>query len=121
MKASFIKEAQYLRRIANVVMVKKVNGIWRIYINYTDLNKVCLRDSFPLSRIDCLIDATLGHKLLGFIDAFSRYNQIRMTSEDEKNIVFIIKKDLYYYKMIPFDLKNVDATYQRLINKIFKQ
>ena len=55
-----------------------------------------------------------------FIDAFSRYNQIQIASEDEKKIIFITDKDLYYYKMILFNLKNIGATYQHLINKISK-
>ena len=55
------------------------------------------------------------------MDAFSGYNQIRMVPKDEENTAFVIERDLYYYKMMPFGLKNIGATYQRLMNKIFKQ
>ena len=54
------------------------------------------------------------------MDIFVGYNQIRMASEDEEHIAFVTDKGIYCYKVIPFDLKNIRATYQRLVNKIFK-
>ena len=63
-------------------MVKKSNGKWRMCVDFIDLNKICPKDSFPLPRIDQLVDLTVGHKLLSFVDAFSGYNQILM---DEVN------------------------------------
>ena len=51
-------------------------------VDFTDLNKACLKDSFPLPRINQLVDLTAGHKLLSFMDAFSRYNQILMDEDD---------------------------------------
>ena len=80
--AKFIREVYYPNWLANVVMVKKANGKWRMYVDFTDLNKVCPKDSYPLPRIDQLMDSTAGHRLLSFMDAFSGYNQIRM---DEAN------------------------------------
>ena len=59
-------------------MVKKPNGKWRICIDFTNLNKVCPKDSFPLPRIDQLVDATAGYELLTFMDAYSGYNQFQM-------------------------------------------
>ncbi|XP_030924641.1 uncharacterized protein LOC115951611 [Quercus lobata] len=72
--ANFIREVHYPEWLANVVMVKKANGKWRICVDFTDLNQACPKDSFPLPRIDQLVDSTAGHKLLTFMDAFSRYN-----------------------------------------------
>ena len=66
----FIREVYYLDWLANVVMVKKANGKWRMYVDYIDLNKACLKDSYPLPRIDQLVDSTAGHQLLSFMDAF---------------------------------------------------
>ena len=54
------------------------------------------------------------------MDIFTGYNQIRMTSEDKEHIAFITDKDIHCYKVIPLGLKNIGATYQRLVNKIFK-
>ena len=76
--ASFIKEVYYLEWLANVVMVKKTNRKWRMCVDFIDLNDACLKDSFPLPRIDQLVDSTTGHKLLTFMDTFSGYNQIQM-------------------------------------------
>ena len=77
--AQFIWEVYYPDWLANVVMVKKANGKWRMCVDFTDLNKACPKDSYPLSRIDQLVDSTAGHRLLSFMDAFSRYNQIKTT------------------------------------------
>ena len=74
MTAGFIWEVYYPECLANVVLVKKANRKWRMCVDFTDLNKACPKDSFPLPRIDQLVDSTTGHKLLTFIDAFSGYN-----------------------------------------------
>ena len=92
-------------------MVKKKNDKWRMCVNFTDLNIVCLKDSFPLLRIDQLVDSTTGHKLLSFMDTFSGYNQIMMDEEDQEKTAFITSQGLYYYKVMPFGLKNAGATY----------
>ena len=80
--AGFIHEVYYPEWLANVVLVKKANGKWRMCVDFTNLNKDCPKDSFPLPRIDQLVDSTTGHKLLTFMDAFSGYNQIKMVKED---------------------------------------
>ena len=72
--ANFIKEVYYLEWLANVVMVKKANGKWRMCVDFTNLNNACPKDSFPLPRINQLMDSTAGHKLITFMDTFSRYN-----------------------------------------------
>ncbi|KAK1576224.1 hypothetical protein Q3G72_012019 [Acer saccharum] len=69
--AGSIREVKYPEWVANVVLVKKKNNQWRMCVDFTDLNKACPKDSFPLPRIDQLVDATAGHKLLSFIDAYS--------------------------------------------------
>ena len=70
----FIREVYYPDWLANVVMVKKANGKWRMCVDFTDLNKACPKDSYPLPRIDQLVDSIVGHQLLSFMDAFSGYN-----------------------------------------------
>ena len=72
--ASFIHEVYYPDWQANVVFVKKTNGKWRMCMDFTDLNKAYPKDSLPLPRIDQLMDSTVGHKLLTFMDAFLGYN-----------------------------------------------
>jgi len=73
-----ITEAKYPDWIANPVVVKKKNDKWRVCVDFTDLNKACPKDSFPLPHIDRLVESTSGNKLLSFIDAFSGYIQIMM-------------------------------------------
>ncbi|RDY13737.1 hypothetical protein CR513_01293, partial [Mucuna pruriens] len=104
LSAGFVREVQYPTWLANVVMVKKPNGKWRMCIDYTDLNKACPKDSYPLPSIDRLVDNVAGFTFLSFMDAYSGYNQIRMHPQDE---------------VMPFGLKNARATYQRLMDKIF--
>ena len=101
-------------------MVKKTNGKWRMCVDFTDLNKACPKDSFPLPRIDQLVDSIVGHRLLTFMDAFSGYNQIMMDETNQEKTSFITSKGLFCYKVMPFGLKNVGATYQRLMNKMFR-
>ena len=100
-------------------MVKKANGKWRMCVDFTDLNKACPKDSYPLSRIDQLVDSTAGHRLLSFMDAFSRYNQIKMDEEDQEKTSFITSQGLFCYKVMSFGLKNAEASYQRLVNHMF--
>ena len=95
-----------MNQLANVVLVKKANGKWRMCVNFTDLNKACPKDSYPLPRINQLVDFTIGHKLLTFMDAFSRYNQIKMVEEDQEKTAFVTSQGLYCYKVMPFRLKN---------------
>ena len=74
LEVDFIREVFYLDWLANVVMVKKTNRKWRMCLDFADLNKACPKDSFLLQRIDQLVDTTVGHKLLSFMDSFSGYN-----------------------------------------------
>ncbi|CAL2237942.1 unnamed protein product [Prunus armeniaca] len=115
----FIKEVDYPTWLANVVMVRKGIKGWRMCVDYTNLNRACPKDSFPLPRIDQLVDATAGHDLLSFMDAYSGYNQIFMHPKDQAHTSFITDRGLYCYKVMPFGLKNAGATYQRLVNAIF--
>ena len=120
MAAKFIREVYYPDWLANVIMVKKANGKWRMGIDFTDLNKACPNDSYPLPRIDQLVDSTVGHKLLSFMDALSRYNQIKMDEADKEKTSFVTSQGLFCYEIMPFGLKNARATYQRLVNHMFR-
>nr|KYP73559.1 Transposon Ty3-I Gag-Pol polyprotein [Cajanus cajan] len=117
--ARFIREVHYTTWLANVFMVQKPSGKWRMCTDYTNLNKACPKDAYPLPDIDRLVDGASGHKFLPFLDAYSGYNQIRMHSQDEEKTAFITEMANYCYRVMPFGLKNAGATYQRLMNKIF--
>ncbi|XP_065050223.1 uncharacterized protein LOC135680164 [Musa acuminata AAA Group] len=117
----FIEEAKYPRWLSNVVLVKKSNGSWRMCVDYTSLNRVCIKDCYPLPRIDQLVDVTAKHARLSFMDAFSGYNQIKMAPEDQEHTTFLTDLGVYFYKVMSFELKNAGATYQRAVNRMFAQ
>ena len=119
LQAGFIRKAHYTTWLANVVMVKKTNGKWRMCVDYTDLNKACPKDSYPLPTIDRLVDGAAGHHILNFLDAYSGYNQIQMHPADRKKMAFMTDCDNFYYEVMPFGLKNAGATYQRLMDHVF--
>ena len=121
LQAGAIREVEYPEWLANVVLVKKVNGKWRLYIDFTDVNRACLKDSFPLPQIDLIVDATAGHELLSFMDAFSGYNEISMDPNDQEKTSFVTGQGTYLYPVMPFGLKNAGATYQRLVNRMFQK
>ena len=114
-----IREVEYPEWLANVVLVKKANGKWRLCIDFTDINRAYPKDNFPLPRIDLIVDATSSHELLSFMDAFSGYNLISMDPNDQEKTSFVTGQGTYCYRVMPFGLENAGATYQRLVNKMF--
>ena len=118
-QAGAIKEVEYPEWLANVVLVKKANGKWRLCIDFTDVNRACPKDSFPLPWIDLIVDATSDHELLSFMDAFFGYNQINMDPDDQEKTSFVTGQGTYCYRVMPFGLKNAGATYQGLVNRMF--
>jgi hypothetical protein len=112
--AKFIREIKQATWVANPVLVPKKNTTTlRMCIDFTNLNKHCPKDHFPLPRIDQIIDSTAGCERLSFLDAYSGYNQIRMKVEDEEKTAFITPYGVFCYMTMPFGLKNAGATYQR--------
>ena len=109
LQAQAIREVEYPEWLANVVLVKKANDKWRLCIDFTDINKACPKDSFPLPWIDLIVDATAGHELLSFIYAFSGYNQISMDPNDQEKTSFVTGQGTYCYRVMPFGLKNARA------------
>ncbi|KAL0285947.1 UNVERIFIED_CONTAM: hypothetical protein Sangu_2756100 [Sesamum angustifolium] len=111
-EVSFIREVKYPIWISIIIPVRKKN-------DFKGLNNACPKDDFPLSIVELMIDATIGHEALSFMDGSSGYNQIRMVLVDEELTAFHTPKGIYCYKVMPFGLKNVNATYQRAMQRIF--
>ena len=88
-------------------------------VNYRDLNRASLKDNFPLPHIDTLVDNIAKHSVFSFMDEFSGYNQIRMAPEDMEKTTFLTMWRTFCYKVMPFGLKNVGATYQRAMVTLF--
>ena len=86
-KAGAIKEVFYPEWLANTVVVKKKSRKWRVCVDFTDLNKACPKDPFPMPRIDRLVDATVGHPRMSFLDAFQGYHQISLAPKTKKKLL----------------------------------
>jgi len=88
-------------------------------VDYTSLNKACPKHPFPLPRIDQIVDSTAGCELLSFLDAYSGYHQIKMKESNQLATSFITLFGTYCYVTMSFGLKNVGATYQRCMLRVF--
>jgi hypothetical protein len=115
--AGFIRECKNPVWLANPVLVPKKTGQWRMCIDYTDLNRHCPKDPFPLPRIDQVVDSTAGSTLLCFLDCYLSYHQIAFKVSDQDKTAFITPHDIYCYTTMTFGLKNAGATYQKAIQK----
>src|SRR5213592_804102 len=113
LRAGFIREVRHPDWLANPVVVPKANGKWRVCVDYTDLNKACPKDPFPLPRIDQIVDSTAGCDLLSFLDAYSGYHQIFMAKEDEEKTAFITPYGTYCFLRMPFGLKSFEPQLHR--------
>lgn len=120
LEAGFIKEVKYPTWISNMVVVPKKNGGVRICIDFTNLIKACPKDNYPLPSIDQLVEAVEGYEELSFMDGYSGYNQVALAEEDQLHTAFYTPHGLYYYTKMPFGLRNAGATYQRMVDAIFR-
>ena len=88
-------------------------------VDYTSLNKACLKDHFPLPRIDQIVDSTSSCEILSFLDAYLGYHQIVMKKSNQLATSFITPYGSYCYVTMPFSLKNTGTTYQRCMQQFF--
>jgi hypothetical protein len=114
LEANFIEPIAYPTWLANVVMVQKKSGKWRMCIDFTSLNKACPKDNFPLPRIDKIVDSAAECEVMSLLDCFSGYHQIYMKEEDKANTSFITPFGTYYFIRMPEGLKNAGSTFSRL-------
>nr|GFA61759.1 reverse transcriptase domain-containing protein [Tanacetum cinerariifolium] len=119
-EAGIMKEVYYHDWLSNPVMVKKHDGSWRMYVDFTDLNKACPQDCYLLPEIDWKVESLCGYPFKCFLDAYKGYHQIQMTTADEEKTAFHTGQGVCCYTKMPFGLKNAGATYQRLMDKAFK-
>ena len=115
-----IKKVFYPEWLANTVAMRKKNRKWRVCMDFTDLNSVCLKDPFHMPWINQLVDATFGHPRMSFIDAFQGYHQILLALEDQEKTTFVTPTRNYHYKVMPFGSKNAGSIYQRMMTKMFE-
>ena len=89
-------------------------------MDFTDLNKACPKDPFLMPQIDRLVDSTVGHPRISFLDAFQGYHQIPLAANDQEKMAFVAPVGNYHYKIMPFGLKNAESTYQRMMTRMFE-
>ena len=119
-RARAIKEVFYPEWLANTVVVKKTSEKWRVSMDFTNLNKACPKDPFPMPQIDQLVDATASHPRMSFLDAFQGYHQILLALEDQEKTAFVMPIRNYHYNVMSFGLKNARSTYQRMMTRMFE-
>ncbi|GJS45053.1 reverse transcriptase domain-containing protein [Tanacetum coccineum] len=120
-EAGIIREVHYHDWLSNLVMVKKHDGSWRMCVDFTDLNKSCPKDCYPLPEINWKVESLCGYPFKCFLDAYKGYHQIQMAKEDEEKTAFHTNQGVFCYTKMPFGLKNAGATYQRLVDKSFEK
>nr|GEX70514.1 reverse transcriptase domain-containing protein [Tanacetum cinerariifolium] len=119
-EARIMREVYYQDWLSNPVMVKKHDGSWRMCVDFTDLNKACPQDCYPLSEIDWKVESLCGYPFKCFLDAYKGYHQIQLVETDEEKTAFHTGQGVYCYTKMPFGLKNAGVTYQRLMDKAFE-
>ncbi|GKV46573.1 hypothetical protein SLEP1_g53545 [Rubroshorea leprosula] len=120
LQAGFIRRVEYSEWVSNPVLVKKPNGKWMMCIDFTNLNEACPKDPHPLPNVEKLVERAAGHERMSFLDASSGYHQVRLLLDDQEKTAFYAGDAIYCYVMMPFGLKNAGATYQKLVQIIFK-
>jgi hypothetical protein len=120
LEARFIEPIAYPTWLANVVMVQKKSGKWRMCIDFTSLNKACPKDNFSLPRIDKIVDSAAGCEIMSLLDCFSGYHQIYMKEDDKASTIFMTPFDMYCFIQMPEGLKNIDSMFSRLTKKVLE-
>jgi hypothetical protein len=119
-QVGILREVSYQTWIANPVLVRKHDGCWRMCIDFKNLNDACPKDFYPLPSIDIKVDSQAPFRYKCFLDAYKGYHQVQMAEADKDKTTFYTDKGIFCYTKMSFSLKNAGATYQRLMDKAFK-
>jgi len=107
---------RYSDWVANLVPVRKKNGEIRFYVDFRNLNKASLKDNYPLPKMDHVLQKVTGSFRMSMVDGFSRYNQVAIDKEDQKNTAFTTPWGTFMYARLPFGLMNAGETFHRAMD-----
>jgi hypothetical protein len=117
--AKIIVSLRFSKWLANLVPVRKKNGEIRLCVDFRNLNQVSLKDSYPLPKMDHILQRVVGSQRMSMLDGFSGYNQVTVHPEDKEKLAFTTPWGTFMYAKMPFGLMNVEATFQRAMDIAF--
>ena len=117
--AQIIAPIRYSDWVSNLVPTRKKTREIRLCVDFRNLNKVSLKDNYPLPKMDHILQRVVGSSRISLLDGFSRYNQILVQKEDQPKTTFTTPWGTFMYVKIPFGLVNVGATFQRAMDIAF--
>jgi len=118
-EVKIIISLRFLKWVANLVLVRKKSGEIRLCVDFQNLNKVSLKDHYPLHKMDYILQKVVGSQKMSMLDGFSGYNQIMVHQDDREKTTFKTPWGMFMYTKMPFGLMNARATFQREIDIVF--
>ena len=117
--AKIIVTLRFSKWVANLVPIRKKNGeIW-LCMYFRNLNKVSLKDNYPLPKMDQILQRVVGSERISTMDGFSGYNQVKVLPEDQEKTTFATPWGTFMYAKMPFRLMNAGETFQRAMDIAF--
>ena len=120
LEVEFIYKIEHTKWVSPIVVVPKKNGKLQVCVNLKQVNAATIRDNYPLSITDHVLERVAGKQAYSFLDEFSSDNQVSIAPQDQHKIAFATKWGIFAYRVMPFGLTNAPATIQRLMVHAFK-